>query len=59
MIEHALALALTYNLPDRILQKQQLRAADEAIRPLADYRKEELSRMAKTAFADTQMKNPH
>jgi putative two-component system hydrogenase maturation factor HypX/HoxX len=50
VIPHALALALTYNLPDRILQKQQIRAADEATRPLADYRKEELSRMHRNFY---------
>lgn len=50
VIPHALTLALTYNLPDRILQKQQVRAADEASRPLADYRKEELSRMHRNFY---------
>ena len=50
VIPHALALALTYNLPARILQKQQVRAADEATRPLADYRKEELSRMHRNFY---------
>ena len=46
----ALAMALTYNLSDRILQKQQVRADDEATRPLADYRKEELSRMHRNFY---------
>lgn len=50
VIPHALVLALTYNLPDRILQKQQVRTADEATRPLADYRKEELSRMYRNFY---------
>ncbi|MEO8120588.1 MAG: hydrogenase maturation protein [Rhodoferax sp.] len=50
VIPDALALALTYNLPERILQKQQIRAADEATRPLADYRKEELSRMHRNFY---------
>ena len=50
VIQPALALAVTYNLPDRILQKQQVRAADEATRPLADYRKEELSRMYRNFY---------
>ena len=50
VIPHALELALTYNLRDRILQKQQVRAADEATRPLADYRKEELSRMHRNFY---------
>lgn len=50
VIPDALALALTYNLPERILQKQQTRATDEATRPLADYRKEELSRMHRNFY---------
>ncbi len=50
VIPDALAMALTYNLPERILQKQQIRAADEATRPLADYRKEELSRMYRNFY---------
>ena len=50
VIPRALALALTYNLPERIVQKQQVRAADEATRPLADYRKEELSRMHRNFY---------
>ena len=50
VIPDALALALTYNLPERILQKQQVRAADEATRPLADYRKEELTRMHRNFY---------
>jgi putative two-component system hydrogenase maturation factor HypX/HoxX len=50
VIPHAQELALTYNLSDRILQKQQVRAADEATRPLADYRKEELSRMHRNFY---------
>lgn len=50
VISQAQALALTYNLQDRIQQKQQIRAADEATRPLADYRKEELSRMHRNFY---------
>lgn len=50
VIPDALALALTYNLSERILQKQQVRAADEATRPLADYRKDELSRMHRNFY---------
>ncbi len=50
VIPDALALALTSNLPQRILQKQRLRAADEATRPLADYRKVELSRMYRNFY---------
>ncbi|MBB4843760.1 putative two-component system hydrogenase maturation factor HypX/HoxX [Paucibacter oligotrophus] len=48
--EHALALAQTYNLAQRIALKQARRAADEAQRPLADYRKEELSRMHRNFY---------
>ena len=50
VMQHALALALTSNLPERLRQKQQVRAADEATRPLADYRKEELSRMHRNFY---------
>jgi putative two-component system protein, hydrogenase maturation factor HypX/HoxX len=50
VIHQALALAVTDNLPGRILQKQQVRAADEATRPLADYRKEELFRMHRNFY---------
>lgn len=48
--QHALASAVTYNFLDRILHKQQLRAADETTRPLADYRKEALSRMHRNFY---------
>jgi putative two-component system hydrogenase maturation factor HypX/HoxX len=50
VIDDALALAVTYNLSERILHKQQVRAADEATRPLADYRKEELTRMHRNFY---------
>lgn len=50
VIQPALALAVTYNLKDRILHKQKVRADDEATRPLADYRKEELSRMYRNFY---------
>ena len=50
VIPDALALARTYNLSERLLQKQQVRAADEATRPLADYRKEELARMHRNFY---------
>jgi putative two-component system hydrogenase maturation factor HypX/HoxX len=43
--KQALTSTVTYNLTDRILQRQQVRADDEATRPVADYRKEGLSRM--------------
>ena len=50
VIPHALALASAYNFKDRLAHKQQVRAADEATRPLADYRKEELSRMHRNFY---------
>jgi putative two-component system hydrogenase maturation factor HypX/HoxX len=50
VIPDARALALTDNFSERILLKQQVRAADEASRPLADYRKEELSRMHRNFY---------
>lgn len=49
-INHALTLAAAYNLPERLLHKQQVRASDEATQPLADYRKEELSRMYRNFY---------
>jgi putative two-component system protein, hydrogenase maturation factor HypX/HoxX len=42
--------AASYNLRERLMRKQQARAADEAVRPLADYRKEELSRMHRNFY---------
>ena len=49
-IADALALAVSHNLPQRVAQKQAARATDEARRPLADYRKEELSRMHRNFY---------
>ncbi len=46
----AQSLASAYNLPERLLQKQEQRARDEVSRPLADYRKEELSRMHRNFY---------
>ncbi|NDP64185.1 enoyl-CoA hydratase-related protein [Polaromonas sp.] len=46
----AQALASTYNLPERLLRKQEQRARDEAARPLAAYRQEELSRMHRNFY---------
>lgn len=49
-LREARALAASYNLCDRLVRKQHERAADEAARPLADYRKEELSRMHRNFY---------
>jgi putative two-component system protein, hydrogenase maturation factor HypX/HoxX len=49
-ITHALALAASHNVGDRIAIKQRQRSADEAVRPLADYRKDELSRMHRNFY---------
>jgi hypothetical protein len=43
-------LAASYNLRDLVMRKQTERAADEAERPLADYRQEELSRMHRNFY---------
>lgn len=43
-------LASACNLPQRLLDKQRQRASDEAARPLADYRKEELTRMHRNFY---------
>jgi putative two-component system hydrogenase maturation factor HypX/HoxX len=45
-----LALAQSHNLPQRLAQKLASRAADEARRPLADYRRDELSRMHRNFY---------
>ncbi|GAB3493866.1 hydrogenase maturation protein [Curvibacter fontanus] len=50
VIQPALAMAGACNLKSRILQKQKTRADAEATRPLADYRKEELSRMYRNFY---------
>jgi putative two-component system hydrogenase maturation factor HypX/HoxX len=49
-VREARLLAASYNLRDRVMRKQIERAADEAARPLADYRKEELSRMHRNFY---------
>jgi putative two-component system protein, hydrogenase maturation factor HypX/HoxX len=46
----ALLLAVQHNLPQRLADKQRLRAADEARRPLAAYRQDELSRMHRNFY---------
>jgi putative two-component system hydrogenase maturation factor HypX/HoxX len=50
VIPRALALASAYNFQHRLQQKQQVRATDEATRPLADYRKEELNHMHRNFY---------
>lgn len=49
-ITHALALAASHNVGDRIALKQRQRLADEAVRPLADYRQDELARMQRNFY---------
>lgn len=49
-LERAQALACAYNFPERLRTKQQARAADEAARPLAEYRQQELSRMHRNFY---------
>ncbi|MEK7884628.1 enoyl-CoA hydratase-related protein [Methyloversatilis sp. NSM2] len=49
-VQEARLLAASYNLRDRVMRKQTERAAHEAERPLADYRKEELSRMHRNFY---------
>ncbi|MBA4176631.1 MAG: hydrogenase maturation protein [Leptothrix sp. (in: Bacteria)] len=49
-VADALALALSHNLPQRLAHKQAARAADEARRPLAEHRKDELSRMHRNFY---------
>jgi putative two-component system hydrogenase maturation factor HypX/HoxX len=49
-IPRALALASAYNFQHRLQKKQQVRATDEATRPLADYRKDELNRMHRNFY---------
>lgn len=50
VLERALALAATHNLPQRLTQKQAQREHDEAHKPLADYRAEELQRMHRNFY---------
>ena len=49
-IADALVLAVSHNLSRRLLDKQAGRARDEACRPLADYRQDELSRMHRNFY---------
>ena len=49
-LERALALAATHNLKQRLAQKQAQREQDEAHKPLADYRAEELQRMHRNFY---------
>ena len=49
-ITDALALALTHNLPERIARKQAARIADQARRPLAEHRNDELTRMHRNFY---------
>ena len=48
--ERALALAAAHNLAQRLAQKQAQREQDEAHKPLADYRAEELQRMHRNFY---------
>lgn len=49
-IARALALAASYNGPERLAAKQARRAEDEARRPLALYREQELTRMHRNFY---------
>ncbi|GAA0747734.1 enoyl-CoA hydratase-related protein [Ideonella azotifigens] len=49
-VADALALALSHNLPQRLAHKRAARATDEALRPLAAYRQDELSRMHRNFY---------
>ncbi len=49
-LQEACAMAASYNLRDALARKQKTRAADEAARPLADYRQEELARMHRNFY---------
>ena len=50
VLERALALAATHNLGERLAEKQAQREQDEALKPLADYRSEELQRMHRNFY---------
>jgi putative two-component system protein, hydrogenase maturation factor HypX/HoxX len=50
VLEEALALAASPDLPERVLHKRLRRAADETLRPLANYRREELTRMHRNFY---------
>lgn len=49
-IAEALTLALSHNLARRVGDKEAARIADEARRPLAEYRQDELSRMHRNFY---------
>ena len=49
-VADALALAVSHNLAQRVAGKQARRAADEAVRPLAHHRQDELSRMHRNFY---------
>jgi putative two-component system hydrogenase maturation factor HypX/HoxX len=50
VVADALALAVSHNRPQRVAAKRARRAADEARRPLAAYRQDELSRMHRNFY---------
>ncbi len=50
VLERALAMAASHNLTQRLAQKQAQREQDEAHKPLADYRAEELQRMHRNFY---------
>ncbi|MDO8285346.1 MAG: enoyl-CoA hydratase-related protein [Rhodoferax sp.] len=50
VLQRALALAATHNLAQRLAQKQAQRDQDEAHKPLADYRAEELQCMHRNFY---------
>jgi putative two-component system hydrogenase maturation factor HypX/HoxX len=49
-LRRALGLAAAYNLPQRLATKRATRARDEASRPLAHYREQELARMHRNFY---------
>src|SRR5690606_38687684 len=49
-LRRALELAASYNLPERLAAKQATRKRDEASRPLALYREQELARMHRNFY---------
>jgi putative two-component system hydrogenase maturation factor HypX/HoxX len=50
VLQRALALAATHNLAQRLVEKQAQRDQDEARKPLAHYRAEELQRMHRNFY---------
>lgn len=49
-VQRALALAASYNLPQRLAAKQATRERDENLRPLAHHREQELARMHRNFY---------